>query len=209
MKREGLLYFVQIENGGPIKIGFTTNFEMRLATLQSWTPHTIIPILGVRASKMAEFFVHLTLKSHRIRGEWYEAHPFVLNFIDDIRRNNGVPGLPDRIPSHDWLKQRAVIHYDRLIPDVWPTTEAMLKEIGMKDLFQGWRASETAVCRIVFAARKRGRNLKTADFITIESSGPIVSLRKPYTRNPRKDRKRKPSAEDRLFIVSDLPADAA
>lgn len=73
--REGYAYFIQADVGGPVKIGWTVDPENRLDALQCGHPYT----LKVRSLHLAdrglEGRLHKQFAAHRLRGEWFEPTP--------------------------------------------------------------------------------------------------------------------------------------
>lgn len=72
------VYFIQVADDGPIKIGVAWNVPKRLRALQSANPDELCLIDTVRcASKKAaqtlEQKLHQQFRDFRIRGEWFEA----------------------------------------------------------------------------------------------------------------------------------------
>lgn len=67
------IYFVQCINGGPIKIGQTTNIKYRMDALQTGNPYLLNPILILYdCKKVFERVIHDYFESFRLRGEWYK-----------------------------------------------------------------------------------------------------------------------------------------
>jgi len=73
-------YFVQAENGGPIKIGITsTNPSQRLAGLQTGSP-LLLQFVGL-INGDCEKKLHDQFRSARLHGEWFEPVPELIEFI--------------------------------------------------------------------------------------------------------------------------------
>ena len=69
----GGVYFVQIQDHGPIKIGTTRNVRDRLRGLQTSHPYQL-RLLGVMPGRHAEEAgLHVRFARHHISGEWF--HP--------------------------------------------------------------------------------------------------------------------------------------
>lgn len=90
----GCIYFVQVGDDGPIKIGYSTNPARRLAALQASHPEVLHLIGLTQGSQLEEDRLHEQLAQWRIRGEWYAATAAVLAEIaeplarvaDDLER---------------------------------------------------------------------------------------------------------------------------
>lgn len=92
------VYFVR-RGRGVVKIGASWRPDLRLRALSTKTPG--LRLLGfVEGPRQAERFVHETLASARIVGEWYWARPQVLAFIEEAIRRGQVPGFAQ------WWRER-------------------------------------------------------------------------------------------------------
>lgn len=72
-------YFIQADNGGPIKIGRASNIRKRLASLQCSHSRMLVLLAsmeGDHEAEMHEKFAHL-----RIKGEWFRAEGELLDFL--------------------------------------------------------------------------------------------------------------------------------
>lgn len=76
------VYFIQRGDDGPIKVGYTTHPEVRLARLQIANPETLYLRAAVRVRERAvEVALHKTFARHHIRGEWFHPHSDLLDVI--------------------------------------------------------------------------------------------------------------------------------
>ncbi len=74
-----VVYFIQMGEGGPIKIGRTaTSVETRIAELQTGNPYKLRAIAAIRAEIMLEQQFHSYFDEYRMEGEWFKPHPEVL-----------------------------------------------------------------------------------------------------------------------------------
>jgi hypothetical protein len=76
----GFVYFIQGENGGPVKIGYSTDVAERLKDLQTGHPDTLVCLDFFPGSPAMEALIHKDLKAYRLRpnGEWFKPDPYVL-----------------------------------------------------------------------------------------------------------------------------------
>ena len=79
------IYFIQIGNDGPIKIGRTRDVGKRIRSLQTGH-HRELKVVHVESppkgeSLRAERQFHSTFKDLRIRGEWFRPGPAILDYI--------------------------------------------------------------------------------------------------------------------------------
>lgn len=78
------VYFIQADENGPIKIGFTSDKpEKRLNQLQTGN-HASLKLLGaINATADREKELHAALAEWRLQGEWFEPHPTVLATVQE------------------------------------------------------------------------------------------------------------------------------
>lgn len=99
--REGWIYFVQAESGGPIKIGFAADVFARLADLQSASPLTLRLLAGQSAEFWQEKRLHERHKAHRLHGEWFAPHDDVLRDVAAAKAGpQPAPALKPPTESH-------------------------------------------------------------------------------------------------------------
>lgn len=78
---DGYIYFIQGENGGSIKIGYTKDVSERIKALQTGHPDTLVCLDLFPGSMPMETLIHRDLRKYRIRpnGEWFKPDPYVLD----------------------------------------------------------------------------------------------------------------------------------
>lgn len=87
----GFVYFAR-RGRGIVKIGASWRPDLRVRALCTKTPG--LRLLGfVEGPRQAERFVHNTLASARIVGEWYWPRAQVLDFIEEAIRRGQIPGF--------------------------------------------------------------------------------------------------------------------
>lgn len=77
------VYFIQVENSGPIKIGISWDIFRRLTHIQSASYEELHLIGDIhcrdrKAALALESELHQQFKDFHIRGEWFRAEPEVL-----------------------------------------------------------------------------------------------------------------------------------
>jgi len=82
----GFIYFIQGESGGPIKIGYTTDVQSRIRTLQTGYPDTLKLLLAIPGNFNNEQTLHFELKEYRVQGEWFKPVPVVLDKIKQLQK---------------------------------------------------------------------------------------------------------------------------
>ncbi len=73
------VYFIQMGEDGPIKIGHSRDVGRRLKSMQTSCP-ALLRLLGTIAGAQ-ECLVHVRFHHLRIAGEWFRAEPDLLDFI--------------------------------------------------------------------------------------------------------------------------------
>jgi hypothetical protein len=85
----GYIYFVQGENGGPIKIGYTKDIAERIRALQTGYPDTLKLLLAIPGNVAKEQLLHLEFKEYRLHGEWFKPVKKVLDKIAELEAKFG------------------------------------------------------------------------------------------------------------------------
>jgi hypothetical protein len=68
----GYVYFVQMGDDGPIKIGFATDVQARITTLQTSSPHELVLRKVVPGTVAKEREFHQRFAQTRLKGEWFK-----------------------------------------------------------------------------------------------------------------------------------------
>lgn len=66
-----VVYFIQAENGGPIKIGVAKDPAKRLTELQATSPYTLLILGTVGGGFRREKELHAQFADWRLHGEWF------------------------------------------------------------------------------------------------------------------------------------------
>ena len=79
-----MIYFFQIENNGPIKIGYTsTDYRQRLAAIKTACPYELDVLFLYAGDEWSEKDIHKELSPYRLKGEWFEASEKIYDFINE------------------------------------------------------------------------------------------------------------------------------
>lgn len=81
----GCVYFIQARVGGPIKIGYASFAEDRLAQLERMSPVPLRLLAHIPGTKATEGTLHKRFRRWRHHGEWFEPAPELCAFIKEIR----------------------------------------------------------------------------------------------------------------------------
>ena len=88
-KRTHYMYFIQVENSGPIKIGIAKDVKKRMAGLQTGCPYKLNLLYATKCCKEDETNLHGCLRENFpefvIRGEWYMPTDPIFNTINDLK----------------------------------------------------------------------------------------------------------------------------
>lgn len=84
-KYPGFVYFIQGENGGAIKIGYTKNIESRLHTLQTSYPDALKVLCLIPGSTKIETNYHDKFKDIRLNGEWFKPDKEIFDEIEILK----------------------------------------------------------------------------------------------------------------------------
>lgn len=115
-----LTYFVYALGAGAVKIGYTeSGLYSRVSELSVGSPFELIPAAVVLGRK-TESPAHRALWRHRLRGEWYDAHADIWQYVED----NGV------FVYHHWLE---------------PWSDAFETGVEVEPLCDGVSAHTTAI----------------------------------------------------------------
>ncbi len=81
------IYFIQSGSSGPIKIGYSaSSVERRLSTLQTAHHEKLSLLASMEGSQSQEQEIHRRFQFYRLKGEWFNPDPIILNFIDEIKK---------------------------------------------------------------------------------------------------------------------------
>lgn len=84
------VYFIQMGDGGPIKIGLSANVQQRLDVFQLSAPYPLTLLAVVRNGRdRLERELHARFASARLRGEWFQPVPELLSYIRDVAAQPG------------------------------------------------------------------------------------------------------------------------
>ncbi len=76
----GQVYFIQMGEDGPIKIGFTHNIVNRMIALRTASPYKLNLLYIADGDTEAETNLHGVYRHHRLEGEWFSN-------ADEIKRD--------------------------------------------------------------------------------------------------------------------------
>lgn len=85
-----MIYFIQVGDDGPVKIGLADDPYRRLVALQCASPFELRLLGGFEGGRGEELKLHKMFAHARIRGEWFEPTEELLAFVlehdlDEVR----------------------------------------------------------------------------------------------------------------------------
>jgi hypothetical protein len=86
-QRAGVVYFLQAENGGPIKIGFANDLAKRVVGLQTSHPEKLVVLAAAQGDPEIERQVQIGFVALRERGEWFKPHQSLVTFANFVAQN--------------------------------------------------------------------------------------------------------------------------
>lgn len=97
-QRGTVIYFIQSENGGPIKIGRADDLAKRVVGLQTGRPDKLIVLAAVPGTVADERDLHDRCATIRETGEWFMPTKALIAFIRSLA-DGALPPLRDRPSS--------------------------------------------------------------------------------------------------------------
>ena len=100
MSRVGSIYFLANHDASVIKVGFATDLDTRLASLQTGNHSDLSLLYSFDGSKDCEALFHASLADSRIRGEWFSYTGFVdalICEIEEFRDHKAGPLWPHEV----------------------------------------------------------------------------------------------------------------
>lgn len=85
-KRPELIYFIQSERGGPVKIGRSKDPILRLRALQTAHPYPLLLLATVEHPDITEMSLHEQFAESRLLGEWFEPTPGLMGLIRALEK---------------------------------------------------------------------------------------------------------------------------
>ena len=86
----GYVYFIQGENGGAIKIGYSEDVNKRIETLQTGYPDKLILLGKIYGTYEIETKIHEELREYNLKGEWFKPENKVLDTMKKYVEELGV-----------------------------------------------------------------------------------------------------------------------
>jgi hypothetical protein len=85
--RGAIIYFLQGERGGAVKIGRAKDLAKRIAGLETGRPDKLVLLGAFSGSRQDELDVHRLLSDYREKGEWFRDDPLVLAAAEFANEN--------------------------------------------------------------------------------------------------------------------------
>lgn len=78
------VYFLLFKSSNNIKVGFTSNLNKRLQAYRTHSPEEFSVIKVIKGSRRIESSVKNKLKPYRVRGEFFNASKYTLDYINSL-----------------------------------------------------------------------------------------------------------------------------
>lgn len=85
-----MIYFVQHGDGGPIKVGTTTNLKRRIEALQNASPENLKLLATIDGGPNEEKILHSIMREERLRGEWFNPSSLVLSIVKKAKETPSI-----------------------------------------------------------------------------------------------------------------------
>lgn len=85
-RADSVVYFIQAESGGPIKIGYTSDIRTRVSSLSASSPTPLRVLATVPGGAAVERSLHLRFRRLRQHGEWFTPDADLIAYIEGIGR---------------------------------------------------------------------------------------------------------------------------
>lgn len=87
---DGFIYFIQLGDIGPIKIGFAKDYQKRFKAIQWANPYKLNLLYATPACLKDEQSIHCELRKYHpelcLTGEWYHPGKLIFDTIADFKR---------------------------------------------------------------------------------------------------------------------------
>jgi hypothetical protein len=105
------LYFIQMDNTGPIKIGTARDPWKRFQGLKTGSPYKVKMLYFTPATLEDERENQYRYRKFRLEGEWFLPHPKILNGIEGLKKQDKKHGwfYENYNPKTDLDKQNQII----------------------------------------------------------------------------------------------------
>jgi hypothetical protein len=84
--RKGVVYFIQAGGQGPIKIGWSSDLQARIAQLQTANATKLSVLLAMPGTFEDEARLHARFAYLRLEAEWFQDSPEILSYIEEHRK---------------------------------------------------------------------------------------------------------------------------
>jgi hypothetical protein len=134
-----VIYFVQAEGGGPIKIGTTSCLTDRLRNLSAQHGMKLVVLGLMEGSYADEQVIHGRFGFLRRGGEWFDPDPQLLDFIReeaspwDSQSERKIIGIRCSVEWADWVESMANGEGDTLAKLVERSLKLFAKTNGYPD----------------------------------------------------------------------------
>lgn len=120
------IYFAQIGDSGPVKIGFSKRPKLRLVHLNTASPEKVFLRAVLDGDQGKEKELHESFAKHRLNGEWFEPAPRLLKLIAANKPEETDPQPEPKLLGRD--ERAKCMNQTDIISDM----EARASKLGVK-----------------------------------------------------------------------------
>lgn len=80
----GSIYFIRANGTGPVKIGFSTDYQARIASMMTSHARQLRLVAVIRGSHTDEQALHKRFAKYRVRGEWFRVAGELAKYLESL-----------------------------------------------------------------------------------------------------------------------------
>ncbi len=111
------IYFIQEENNGLVKIGYSKNPKNRKNSLQIDCSRKLEIIKIIEGDYKRENYIHHICSRFNVRGEWYRPHPELLDYIDKLEDEYSKESCKMRTVSFR-VPRQIIAHAKKIVEEI-------------------------------------------------------------------------------------------
>lgn len=184
------IYFIQAENGGPIKIGYARNVMDRLTQIQSMCPFKLVLLASARGTLQDERTLHRKFANARLHGEWFSPKQEIIDLYRTFAADGSTRFLSNKTDERPIIEMRKMGMTHAEIGKQFGISRQRVHQIceanGLSAVKEPVDLSEKLLLNIKESALFCGINMHTFRKATLNGSFPVPPLQ--LTNPPRWNR---------------------
>lgn len=161
-----MIYFIQIKQSGPIKIGYAKNPQRRLKELEGASPYPLRLLLVLNDENEKKF--HQQFKQSKINREWFKPSKELLTFIAKYNFTPWAPKVKKKIkPKSRKMPNKKGLLISQKIKSIRVNSKKILFELKRIGWSQEKLADEVGRTKqaISYLLKRRTAPLRTLNLI--------------------------------------------